>query len=170
MIEYFTLFEGFSLPIKKPQTKMLNHTEDSLMKKFSIIAVLAIVATLSGCSSSDEISGRSIRTAYKSVAYIKRHLPTEQQVEFEVSFWTIRDAIKDDKELLSKVGGKKPEEVIAIAKEIYQEHKNAGAKEYQQFTSWDQMIAKYGQERIDQTKHKKSDSKKDEANDLMYKL
>lgn len=139
------------------------------MKKFSIIAMLVLSATLLACSSSDEISGRSLRTAYKSVAYIKRHLPADQQVEFEVSFWTIRDATKTDKELLSKVGGKKPDEIIAMAKEIYQERKAAGAKEYQQFTSWDQMIAKYGQERIDQTRHKKSDPR-DEKNNLMYKL
>lgn len=139
------------------------------MKKFSIIAVLVLSATLLGCSSSDEVSGRSIRSAYKSVIFIKRHLPVEQQVEFEVSFWTIRDAIKDDKELLAKVGGKKPDEVIAMAKEIYQQRKAAGAKEYQEFSSWDQMIAKYGQERINQSKHKKVDPR-DEKNNVLYKL
>lgn len=139
------------------------------MKKFSIIAIVIISATLLGCGRSDEVSGRSIRTAYKSVASIKRYLPVEQQIEFEVSFWTIRDSTKNDKELLSKVGGKKPDEIIAMAKEIYQQRKAAGAKEYKDFTSWEQMIAKYGQERIDQTKHKKADGKEDK-NDLMYKL
>jgi hypothetical protein len=139
------------------------------MKKFSIIAVLMISATLSGCSSNEEVSGRSLRTANKSVIYIKRHLPADQQVEFEVAFWTIRNNIKDDKEFLSKVGGKKAAEIIAIAKEIYQERKTAGAKEYQEFTSWEQMIAKFGQERIDQSKHKKPDPR-DEKNNVMYKL
>jgi hypothetical protein len=139
------------------------------MKKFSIIAVLMISATLSGCSSNEEVSGRSLRTANKSVIYIKRHLPADQQVEFEVAFWTIRNNIKDDKEFLSKVGGKKAAEIIAIAKEIYQERKTAGAKEYQEFTSWEQMIAKFGQERIDQSKHKKADPR-DEKNNVMYKL
>lgn len=139
------------------------------MKKFSIIAVLIISATLLGCSSSDEVSGRSIRSANKSVIYIKRHLPVEQQVEFEVAFWTIRNSIKDDKELLNKVGGKKPDEIIAMAKEIFQERKAAGVKEYQQFSNWDQMIAKFGQERIDQTRHKKADPR-DEKNNVLYKL
>lgn len=139
------------------------------MKKISIIAVLIISATLLGCSSNEEVSGRSVRTANKSVIFIKRHLPIDQQIEFEVGFWTIRNNIKDDKEFLNKVGGKKAAEIIAIAKEIYQERKNAGAKEYQEFTSWEQMIAKFGQERIDQTRHKKADPR-EETNNLMYKL
>lgn len=140
------------------------------MKKFSIIAVLFFSATILGCSSSDEVSGRSIRSANKSVIYIKRHLPVEQQVEFEVAFWTIRDAIKDDKELLDKVGGKKADAIIAMAKEIYQQRKAAGAKEYQAFSSWEQMIAKYGQERIDQTKQHKKPDPRDEKNSVLYKL
>ncbi len=139
------------------------------MKKISIIAALIICTSLFGCSSNEEVSGRSIRTAYKSVAFIKRRLPVEQQVEFEVSFWTIRDATKSDKELLEKVGGKKADEIIAIAKEIYQQRKSSGAKEYQKFTSWDQMIATYGQERIDQTRHKKPDPR-EKTNNIMYKL
>lgn len=140
------------------------------MKKFSIIAVLVISATLSGCSGSDEVSGRSVRTANKSAIYIKRHLPVEQQAEFEIAFGTVRTSIKDDKEFLSKVGGKKPEEVIAMAKEIFQERKNAGVKEYQQYASWNQMIAKFGQERIEQNKAHKKEAARDKANDVLYKL
>jgi len=139
------------------------------MKKFFAIAGVIIFTSLLGCSSSDEVSGRSIRSAYKSVIFIKRHLPADQQVEFEVSFWTIRNATPKDKDLLEKVGGKNPTEIIEMAKAIYQERKNAGAKEYQEFTSWNQMIAKFSQERIEQTRHKKSDSR-DEKNNLMYKL
>jgi hypothetical protein len=139
------------------------------MKKFSVLIMLIITVSLFGCGKGDEVSGRSLRTALKSVSYIKRRLPPEQQIEFEVSFWTIRNAAKNNDELLDKVGGKTADEIIAMGKEIYQERKNAGAKEYQQFTSWEQMIAKFSQERINQTRHKKNDPK-DEANDLMYKL
>jgi len=139
------------------------------MKKFSAIIGLIIFTSLLGCSSSDEVSGRSIRSAYKSVIFIKRHLPADQQVEFEVSFWTIRNATPKDKDLLEKVGGKNPIEIIEMAKAIYQERKNAGAKEYQEFTSWNQMIAKFSQERIEQTRHKKPDAR-DEKNNVMYKL
>lgn len=137
------------------------------MKKISIIAILVLSATLLGCGGSDEVSGRSVRTANKSAIYIKRHLPVDQQVEFEVAYGTVHTSIKEDKEFLKKVGGKKPDEIIAMAKEIFQEKKNAGAKEYQQYTSWDQMIAQFGQIRIEQSKHKKIDPR-DKKNNPMY--
>jgi len=86
-----------------------------------------------------------------------------------VAYGTVHSTIKDDKEFLKKVDGKKPEDVIAMAKEIFQQRKNAGIKEYQQYTNWDQMIAKFEQERIDQTRHKKPDPR-DKANNVMYKL
>lgn len=136
------------------------------MKKFSIIAGLILSTALLGCSSSDEVSGRSVRTANKSAIFIKRHLPVDQQVEFEVAYGTIHTTIKDDKEFLKKVGGKKPEEIIAMAKEIFQERKNAGLKEYQQYTSWDQMIASFGQVRIEQNKHKKADPRDTKKNPM----
>jgi hypothetical protein len=139
------------------------------MKKLALLMTLIVTVSLFGCGKGDEVSGRSLRTAYKSVSYIKRRLPADQQIEFEVSFWTIRDSIKDNKELLDKVGGKTADEIIAMGKEIYQQRKNSGAKEYAEFTTWEQMIAKFSQERIDQTRHKKADGK-DQANDLMYKL
>jgi hypothetical protein len=131
--------------------------------------VLITGALLVGCNNGEAINGRSMRTVYKSVVFIKNHLPADQRVEFEVSFWTLRNAIKNDSELLDKISGKKPEELIAMAKEVYQERKNAGAKEYQDFSSWDQMIAKFSQERIDQNKRKKTDPR-EQANNLLYKL
>lgn len=139
------------------------------MKKFSIIAVLVLSTTLPGCGSSDEVSGRSVRTANKSAIFIKRHLPVDQQVEFEVAYGTIHTAIKDNKEFLNKVGGKKPDEIIAIAKEIFQANKAAGVKEYQQYASWDQMIANFGQIRIDQNKHKKADPRDTKKNPMYEK-
>jgi hypothetical protein len=88
-----------------------------------------------------------------------------------VSFWTIRDAKKDDKEFLNAVDGKKPEEIIAMGKEIYQQRKAAGFKGYEEYSSWEEMIAKFSRERIDQDNHKiKSKDDKDKANDVLYKL
>ncbi len=139
------------------------------MKKIYIISALIIGTSLLGCNNSEEVNGRTVRSANKSAIYIKRHLPVEQQVEFEVAYGTVHSTIKDDKEFLKKVDGKKPEDVIAMAKEIFQQRKNAGIKEYQQYTNWDQMIAKFEQERIDQTRHKKPDPR-DKANNVMYKL
>lgn len=111
-----------------------------------------------------------MRTAFKSVKALKNRLQPETRVEFEVSFWTIRDSLKNDKEFLAAVDGKKPEEIIAIGKEIYQQRKNSGFPAYAEFSSWDQMITKFSQERLDQERGGRKVDPKDKANDILYKL
>jgi N12 class adenine-specific DNA methylase len=139
------------------------------MKKFALITALILSTTLLGCSSNEEVSGRSIRTANKSAIFIKRHLPIDQQVEFEVAYGTIRTANKDDKVFLDKVGGKKADEIIASAKEIFEANKAAGIKEYQKYTSWEQMIANFEQIRIEQSQHKKVDPRETKKNPMYEK-
>ncbi len=141
------------------------------MKKLFTLLLILSCTTLIACGKGQEINGHNTRTAYKSVKAIKNRLPEDSRIEYEVSFWTIRDAKKDDSEFLDTVDGKNPEEIIALGKEIYQERKNAGFKGYAQYSSWEEMIAKFGQERIDQNKPRsKNADPKDKANDLLYKL
>jgi len=143
------------------------------MKKLPTLLLILGCATLIACSKGQEINGHNTATAYRSVKSIKNRLSPDQRIEFEVSFWTIRDAKKDNKEFLDVVDGKKPEEIIAIGKEIYQERKAAGFKGYEQYSSWEEMIAKFGKERIDQDNRKgksKEAQDKDKANDVLYKL
>lgn len=141
------------------------------MKKFFTLLLILSCTTLIACGKGQQINGHNTRTAYKSVKTIKNRLPEDIRIEYEVSFWTIRDAKKDDSEFLDTVNGKNPEEIIALGKEIYQERKNAGFEGYAQYSTWEEMIAKFGQERIDQNKPRsKSVDPKDKANDLMYKL
>ncbi len=141
------------------------------MKKLFTLLLILSCTTLIACGKGQQINGHNTRTAYKSVKTIKNRLPEDIRIEYEVSFWTIRDAKKDDSEFLDTVNGKNPEEIIALGKEIYQERKNAGFEGYAQYSTWEEMIAKFGQERIDQNKPRsKSVDPKDKANDLMYKL
>lgn len=100
---------------------------------------------------------------------LKERLPPEKRIEFEISFWTIRDAYKETKEFLSQVDGKNPDEIIETGREIYQQRKNQGFKEYQQYSSWEDMIEKYARERREQDRHIKPDQR-DKANDVLYKL
>ena len=93
---------------------------------------------------------------------MKERLPPENRVEFEVSFWTIRDAKKSDDEFLDAVDGKSPWEIIDAGKEIYQQRKASGFKGYEQYGSWEEMIAKFDKERIDQEKRPGS-TKRDES-------
>ena len=143
------------------------------MKKLPALLLIFSCATLMACSKGQEINGHNTATAYRSVKAIKNRLSPDNRIEFEVSFWTIRDVKKDDKEFLNTVDGKTPEEIIAIGKEIYQERKAAGFKGYEEYSSWDEMIAKFGKERMDQDNKKgksKEAQEKDKANDVLYKL
>ena len=143
------------------------------MKKLPALLLILSCATLIACSRGQEINGHNTSTAYRSVKALKNRLSPDKRIEFEVSFWTIRDAKKDDKEFLDVVDGKNPEEIIAIGKDIYQERKTAGFKDYEQYSSWEEMIAKFGKERMDQENRKgrsKESQDKDKANDVLYKL
>ena len=145
--------------------------EDIFMKKLPVLLLILSCTALIACGKGQQINGHTTHTAYKSAKSIKNHLPEDNRIEYEVSFWTIRDAKKDDSEFLDTVNGKNPEEIIALGKEIYQQRKNAGFEGYAQYSSWEEMIAKFGQERIDQNKPKSKDSgPKDKSNDLLYKL
>ncbi|MDD1619706.1 MAG: hypothetical protein CG438_9 [Methylococcaceae bacterium NSP1-1] len=143
------------------------------MKKLPALLLILSSATLIACGKGQEINGHNTATAYRSVKALKNRLSPDNRIEFEVSFWTIRDAKKDDKEFLDVVDGKTPEEIIAIGKEIYQERKAAGFKGYEEYSSWEEMIAKFGKERMDQDNRKgksKEAQDKDKANDVLYKL
>ena len=143
------------------------------MKKIPTLLLIFGCATLMACGKGQEINGHNTATAYRSVKALKNRLPPDNRIEFEVSFWTSRDAKKDDKEFLDAVDGKTPEEIIVLGKEIYQERKTAGFKGYENYSSWEEMITQFGKERMDQDNRKgksKEAQDKDKANDVLYKL
>ena len=139
------------------------------MRVLSTVFILIMCTLLTGCIGGDEVNGRSLKSANRSVNRIKDRLPTEQRIEFEVSYWTLRDSIKDRDEFLDTVSGKNVAELIVMGKEVFLQRKNSGLKNYEQYSSWEQMIAKFTQERINQTKHKKPDTR-DQANSVIYNL
>ena len=140
------------------------------MKKFPILLLILCCTSLIGCSKGSQINGHTTRTAFRSVKALKNRLSPDARIEFEVSFWTLRDSIKNEKEFLNAVDGKKPEEIIAMGKELYQQRKNSGSAGYEKYASWEDMIAKFSKERIDQDNHKSKQDPKDQANDVLYKL
>jgi hypothetical protein len=130
---------------------------------------LTLGLSLAGCTKGNQVNGRSLKTANKSVSYIKERLPIDQRIEFEVSFWTLRDDIRDNKEFLAAVDGKTPEALIEMGKELFAKRKASGFKGYDAFSNWEQMIANYSQERIDQNRKAKADPR-DKQNNVLYKL
>ena len=139
------------------------------MKVLPTILTLILCLFLTSCSKGNQINGRSLRTANRSVSHIKDRLPVDKRIEFEVSFWSLRDAIRDRKDFLKAVDGKTPEELIAEGKKLFQKRKNAGFKGYDKFDSWDQMIAEYAKQRMDQNRRKRPDPR-DRENNVLYNL
>jgi hypothetical protein len=142
------------------------------MKKLATLLLILSCTTLIACSKGQQINGHTIKTAYRSVKALKNRLPPDNRIEFEVSFWTVRDAKKDDATFLNAIDGKTPQEIIALGKEVYQERKAANFKAYEQYSSWEEMIAKFGKERMDQDNHKGApkDEKGTPNNSVIYKL
>ncbi len=140
------------------------------MKKLPILLLILCCTSLIACSKGSQINGHNTRTAFRSVKALKNRLSPDARIEFEVSFWMLRDSIKSEKEFLNTVDGKKPEEITAMGKELYQQRKNSGFAGYEKYTSWDDMIAQFGKERFDQDNRKNKENPQDKANDVLYKL
>jgi len=142
------------------------------MKKLPVLLCILCCTVLIACGKGEEINGHNLRTANKSVKVLKERLPPESRLEFEVSYWTIRDAKKSNDEFLDAVDGKTPLEIIALGKEIYQQRKNDGFAEYAKYSSWEDMISQFGKERSEQDNRKviKKEDARDKANDVLYKL
>jgi hypothetical protein len=133
------------------------------MRKATTVLILVACSLIMGCNKSHQINGSSLKTVNRSISSIKERLPLDQRIEFEVSFWTLRDEIRNNKEFLDAIDGKTPESLIATGKEIFLKRKASGNKEYDKYANWDQMIAEYTQERIDQNR-KKTPDQRDKSN------
>jgi hypothetical protein len=139
------------------------------MKKLPVLLLILCCTSLIACGRGQQINGHNTRTAYRSVKALKNRLSPDARIEFEVSFWTLRDSIKDEKEFLNTVDGKKPEEIIALGKELYQSRKNSGFAGYEKYANWDDMIAKFSKERMDQGNLKNKEDSKDKNYESLYK-
>lgn len=100
---------------------------------------------------------------------IKDRLPQQQRIPFELSFWAIRTKYRKNEDFLDIVGGKTPDELIAVGKEVFDTRKTEGFAEYQQYATWEDMIQKYTDDRRAQNAKKKRDPREGE-NSVLYKL
>jgi hypothetical protein len=137
-------------------------TRGNNMKQYTLLFFIILCLALAACGRGQQINGHTTKTAYRSVKIIKEKLPPDNKVEFEVSFWTIRDAKTSDDEFLDAVDGKDPWEIIDMAKEIYQQRKTTGFKGYEKYNSWEEMIAQFDKERTDQ-EHRRGSTKREDT-------
>ncbi|NOT85863.1 MAG: hypothetical protein HOP02_14030 [Methylococcaceae bacterium] len=134
-----------------------------------LIVIIGCITLLTACNKGNEIAGRSQSSVSKSARYIKERLPADKRLEFEVSFFAIRDSFKDGDAFLKEVDGKNPDQIIAIGKTIYEERKKAGVAEFAKYPTWEAMIANFSKERSSQGS-KPSDSRDKATRSTIYKL
>ncbi|MGI9213469.1 MAG: hypothetical protein ACR2HF_13435 [Methylococcaceae bacterium] len=110
-----------------------------------VMVILAIIYFLPAfLRGSDSINGHSRETAYRSAIQVKRYLPTDSRVVFDTAFG-ILDKIKAEEgpdAFIKAVDGKKPDEIIEMARHEVGVKIATGHPTFKQYTSWDDMIAK----------------------------
>lgn len=136
------------------------------MKKLMIVLLALSFTALVGCSKGQEINGRNMNTAYRSIKGLKKYMPAEKQMEFEIAFGLLQSANKDESAFLDVVGGKKPDQIIELGKAQFEENKKQGVKEYTQYASWDDMIKNFSKQRSDQDKARKTKNTEDKHDDV----
>mgnify|MGYP001636551898 CR=1 FL=1 len=111
-----------------------------------------VLLFVAGCSQSRQINGHTITTANKSVKQIKEHLPDDAKLEYELSYWIIRDEFKNDDQFLRTIDGKDPLELIRLGQDSFNRRKAAGMKDYLAFADWQSMLNDYSSKRANQSK------------------
>lgn len=117
------------------------------MKSKTFVYLIGLLILLTGCGMGDRINANSEKSLYRSVTTLQRRLQDKERVEFEVSFWSLKQYAENDDAFRAQVNGKTVYEVIDMGKENFNKQKASGNPEYQDFASWDTMIAQFVKER-----------------------
>ena len=119
------------------------------MKIRMLVVLLATMLLVTGCGQGDKINASSNKTLYRSMIGLKGPLPERKRVEFEVSFWSLKQTSAGDKPFRSTVGGKTVDEIIAMGRDNFAQRTAAGEKGYDKYNDWDSMIDTLVKERSD---------------------
>ena len=138
------------------------------MRKSIFIVLFCLFAT--GCGGKPTINGHNIRTANRSLIMMKRALPTDQRLEFEIAFWTLKDAHPKNSDFLDIVDDQTVDEVIELGRKSFNESSAAGITAYTKYASWDDMLDKVQKERAATALPKEPISERDKKNDVLYQL
>lgn len=109
----------------------------------AVMALLAVIYFLPAfMQRTDSINGASRVAAYKSAIKAKRYLSTDDRVLFDTAFG-ILDTIKSEEgpdAFVDAVGGKTPDEIIALAKQEVDIKIATGDPHFKPYGSWDNMV------------------------------
>ena len=117
------------------------------MNKNLKLLVLIFAVLLSACGQSDKINARSDRSMYRSLSGIQRNLPAQQKVEFQVSFWSLKQFAENEAEFRDQIHRKTVPEIIELGKENFAAQSAKGNAKFIKYATWDEMIAELVEER-----------------------
>ncbi len=117
------------------------------MKSKTFVYLIGLLLLVTSCGMGDQINANSENSLYRSVTTLQRRLQDKERVEFEVSFWSLKQYAESEEAFRSQVNGKTVYEVIDMGKANFTKQKAAGNPEYTEFDSWDSMIASLVNER-----------------------
>lgn len=132
--------------------------------KSIIISMLGCIMLLQGCGQSDKINASNDRSLYRSVTGLQRNLPTRQQVEFQVSFWSLKQYAENESEFRTLVHRKSVPEVIELGKENFNRQSEAGNAEFTKYPSWAEMIDGLVEERKQSELRPRKSDPRDQSN------
>lgn len=132
---------------------------------FTGIALFCLALGSFGCSTERSINASNDRTLMTSVKMMKEYLPSQQRVEFEVAFWTLKESAGSPDEFRDVVDGKTAMELIALGKKNFAQQHAAGFKKFQTYPSWEAMIETLLEERKNYAKNYQED-KRDKQNKI----
>ncbi len=110
------------------------------MKRVLVIVLLVFSFLFIGCGQNQRINATSTNAMLRSVGGILRHLPENERVAFQVSFWSLKQYADSDVSFRKSVHGKTVAEIVEMGKENYKIQAGAGNPEYIKFDSWEEMI------------------------------
>lgn len=129
------------------------------MTKLIAIALVAASLGLNGCEG-QRVNANSARSLTRSVAGIERKLPENKKVEFQVSFWSLKQFSESDAAFRKTVHGQTVDRIIEMGRENFENQKAKGNPEFTKYASWEVMVTELMQERRDNELRPKR-SKKD---------
>ncbi len=110
-----------------------------------VMVILALIYFMPAfMNHTDSINGHSLKTAYRSALQAKRYLSTHDRIVFDTALG-ILNKIKSEESpeaFLKAVDGKKPDEIIDLARQEVGVKIATGHPDFKQYKSWDDMIDK----------------------------
>lgn len=129
-----------------------------------IIITLACVSLVTGCGQSDKINASNERSLYRSVIGLQRNLPEKEQIEFQVSFWSLKQYAESEAGFRTMVHRKNVPEIIELGKQNFATQYEAGNPDFTKYSSWDAMIEELVEERKQSELRPKKGDPRDQDN------